>query len=53
MGIDIHMKEMALKADGKRHGNNKTSLSDAEIMTICKVSIPALSDAYSIIISTT
>ena len=32
--FDIHMREMTLKADGKRHRNRKASLSDAEIMTI-------------------
>ena len=32
--FDSNMKEMTLKADGKRHRNRKASLSDAEIMTI-------------------
>ena len=32
--FDTHMKEMSLKADGKRHRNRKASLSGAEIMTI-------------------
>lgn len=32
--FDSNMKEMTLKADGKKHRNRKASLSDAEIMTI-------------------
>ena len=32
--FDSNMKEMTLKADGKRHRNRKASLSDAETMTI-------------------
>ena len=32
--FDSNMKEMTLKADGKKHRNRKASLSDAETMTI-------------------
>ena len=32
--FDSNLKEMTLKADGKKHRNRKASLSDAEIITI-------------------
>ena len=53
--FDSNMKEMTLKADGKKHRNRKASLSDAEIMTIliCYVSTSARSVASSTTTSTT